>query len=46
MIEIILEMAEQAIDNPRNSQAADVKAVEALWETLKSVACTPAVNMA
>ena len=28
------EKTEQAVENPRNSEAADVKAVEALKETL------------
>ena len=39
------EKAEQAVENPMNSEAADLKVVEALKETLEAVACASAVNV-
>ena len=39
------EKTEEAVENPRKSEAADGKAVEALNETLEAVACTPALNV-
>ena len=39
------EKTEQAVENLRNSEAADLKAVEALKEKLEAVACAPAAKL-